>query len=136
MVLGLNTPLAAAFVSLALATPAAAHHSFAMYDREKTVEVVGTVKAFQWSNPHALLWVVGGVGNETPQLWSIELPTSPGPLARMGWTKRSLNPGDRVVVDINPLRDGQRGGALKKVLLSATGQVLTTTPASATASTR
>jgi hypothetical protein len=43
----------------------------------------------------------------------------------LGWTKRSLKPGDRVAIQINPLRDGRHGGSLKVVTLLATGQVLT-----------
>ncbi len=129
MTSGLLAPLAAAFFTgLAVASPAEAHHSFAMYDRDKVVELVGVVKTFQWSNPHALLWIEGGVAGQPPELWPLELPTSPGPLTRMGWSKRSLSPGDKVVIDINPLRDGRHGGALKKVTLTATGQVLNTSP--------
>jgi hypothetical protein len=116
--------------------PAQAHHSFAMYDSTKLVTVTGTVKEFQWTNPHAILWVYaepdkGGQG----ELWSFELSTSPGPLSRLGWTKHSLKPGDKVAVDMNPLRDNQHGGSLKKATLLLTGQVLTTTaPLAQTAS--
>jgi len=73
-----------------------------------------------------VLLVVDGAVSEADGLWSLELPTSPGNLTRMNWTKRSLKPGDRVSIDINPLRDGRHGGSLKKVTLLATGQVLTT----------
>lgn len=100
-----------------------AHHSFAMYDSAKLVSVVGTVKEFQWTNPHALLWIDAQIDGAS-ELWTIELPTSPGNLARMGWSKRSLKPGDGVVVEINPLRDGKHGGSFKKVTIQATGQVL------------
>ena len=58
------------------------------------------------------------------EVWTIELPTSPGNLARMSWTKRSLKPGDHVIVELNPLRDGQHGGSFKKVTLVDTGVVL------------
>jgi hypothetical protein len=104
---------------------AQAHHSFAMYDNTKLVQIRGVVKEFQWTNPHALLWI-----NQDPEdgaaavLWTMELPTSPGNLARMGWSKHSLKPGDKVLVDINPLRDGKHGGSFKKVTLPD-GKVLT-----------
>ncbi len=106
--------------------PAAhAHHSFAMYDPAVTIRLDGTVKEFQWTNPHALLWVIGTAKpGEEPTLWTIELPTSPGNLSRMGWTKHSLAPGDRVVVELNPLRDGQHGGSFRKMTMVQTGQVL------------
>jgi len=111
--------------ALGSAPPAAAHHSFAMYDPSKLVTLTGTVQDFEWTNPHSIvLLVVDGAANASDSLWSLELPTSPGNLTRMNWTKRSLKPGDRVVIDINPLRDGRHGGSLKKVTLLATGQVL------------
>jgi hypothetical protein len=104
--------------------PAFAHHSFAVYDRTKTLTLKGTIKAFQWTNPHVIIWIVvqpedGGV----PQEWSIET-TSPGVLTRSGWTRHSLNPGDRVSVEFSPLRDGSHGGGLNSVTLLATGQKL------------
>jgi hypothetical protein len=111
----------------ATAGAADAHHSFAMYDATKLVTITGTVKEFQWTNPHAILWVyVDPEKTGKTELWSFELSTSPGPLSRLGWTKHSLGPGDKVAVEINPLRDGQHGGSLKKATLVATGQVLTT----------
>ncbi|MEY4511473.1 MAG: hypothetical protein RLZZ450_3595 [Pseudomonadota bacterium] len=58
------------------------------------------------------------------EVWTIELPTSPGNLARMSWNKRSLKPGDHVIVELNPLRDGQHGGSFKKATLVDTGVVL------------
>lgn len=59
---------------------------------------------------------------EQPVLWSIEL-TSPGNLTRIGWTRKSFNSGDRVELEINPLRDGNNGGTFKKGTVLATGQV-------------
>lgn len=113
-----------------LATPnlAQAHHSFAMYDQTKIVTLSGTVKDFQWSNPHALVWLLVPASAGDPVLWSIELPTGPGNLTRMGWSKHSLNPGDKVAIDINPLRDGRNGGSLKKVQLVENGKVLIVGP--------
>ena len=110
-----------------LATPSQAHHSFAMYDQSKVVTLNGVVKDFQWTNPHSVIFVItGGLGGKPEDLWSVELSTSPGNLSRMGWSKHSLKPGDKVAIDINPLRDGRHGGSLKKATLLATGEVLTT----------
>jgi hypothetical protein len=122
---------AACVALIAAPTLAWAHHSFAMYDPEKVVTITGTVKEFQWTNPHSVIWVVTGGGAKPTDLWSVELSTSPGNLTRMGWSKHSINPGDRVAVDLNPLRDGRHGGSLKKATLLNTGQVLTTTPPAA-----
>jgi hypothetical protein len=116
--------IAAVAVGIAAVLPAAAHHSFATYDRTKTVTIKGTVKTFQWTNPHCVLWVViQPAGGGDPQQWTIET-TSPGVLTRSGWTRHSLNPGDRVSVEFNPLRDGSHGGGLNSVTLLDTGQTL------------
>ena len=116
--------VAATGALLLAATPALAHHSFAMFDQTKLLAFKGVVKDFQWTNPHAVVWVVGApTAGAAPDVWTIEL-TSPGNLTRMGWTRKSLKVGDRVEVQIHPLRDGQHGGSLSKVTISDTGQVL------------
>jgi Family of unknown function (DUF6152) len=102
-----------------------AHHSFAMFDFTNTVTIKGTVKEFRWTNPHVVLLVEAPPKEgEATTSWSIEL-TSPGNLTRIGWSRHSFNPGDRIELDFNPLRDGRHGGAFKKATLVATGQVLT-----------
>ncbi len=113
-----------AALGLAAAGPAAAHHSFAMFDSNKVITIEGAVKTFEWSNPHAEVVVMGGPAGTAPKLWSLEL-TSPSNLLRMGWSKRALKPGDRVTVELNPLRSGEAGGALRKATL-ADGQVFST----------
>jgi len=122
---GLKIAALGLMLSASVAAPALAHHSFAMFDQTRIVAFKGTIKDFQWTNPHVVVWVVAepkpGV---QPDTWTIEL-TSPGNLTRMGWNRKALKPGDRVAVEINPLRDGQHGGSLKKVTLVDTGQVLT-----------
>jgi hypothetical protein len=113
-----------------LGAPAAvyAHHSFAMYDQTRIVTLNGTVKDFQWTNPHSVIWVLVPAAAGRADLWTVELGTSPGNLTRMGWTKHSISPGDKVAVDINPLRDGRLGGSLKKVVLADSGKILTVGP--------
>ena len=106
------------------ASPSAAHHSFAMYEPTKTLTFKGTVKTFQWTNPHVVIWILvqpedGGAAQE----WSIET-TSPGVLTRGGWTRQSIKAGDRVSVTFSPLRDGSHGGGLNSVTLLDTGQKL------------
>ncbi|MDB4974203.1 MAG: hypothetical protein JWN48_2544 [Myxococcaceae bacterium] len=102
---------------------AEAHHSFSMYDSTQLLKLEGTVKEFQWTNPHVMMWLTK-TSDPVGEVWTIELPTSPGNLARMNWSKRSLKPGDHVVVELNPLRDGQYGGSFKKATLVDTGVVL------------
>lgn len=106
--------------------PALAHHSFAMFDFSKTVTITGTVKEFQWTNPHVILWVnAEGAAGESPAVWSLEL-TSPGNLTRGGWDRKALSAGDKVSVDLNPLRNGNHGGALVKVTNETTGKTFST----------
>jgi hypothetical protein len=109
---------------LAGAVPALAHHSFAMFDFSNTVAFNGTVKEFRWTNPHVILLVAEAPkAGAAEQVWSMEL-TSPGNLTRLGWSRRSFKPGDRIALEFNPLRDGKHGGAFKKATLLDTGQVL------------
>ena len=110
---------------LADALPAVAHHSFAMFDFSNTVKTQATVKEFRWTNPHVILTVVTPPKpGEAEELWSLEL-TSPGNLTRLGWSRKSFTPGDRMDLEFNPLRDGRHGGAFKQATILATGQVLT-----------
>ena len=107
----------AAIATLAVyAIPAAAHHSFAMFDASKTVTLEGSVKEFQWTNPHA--WIMLNVANQQGQAeqWAIEL-NGPSGLARDGWKPKTLTPGMSVAVTIHPLRDGSNGGQFLTVKL-------------------
>lgn len=107
---------------LSLATTAAAHHSFAMFDRNQTATISGTVKEFELINPHGWLRVMVPDATGAQNEWSLELG-GPGQLKRVGWTPDIVHPGDRVVVQLHPLRDGSYGGQLISVTLP-NGQVL------------
>ena len=105
---------AVAAVSLAGA-PAFAHHSFAMFDNQKNTTLEGTVKEFQWTNPHSWIQLMvkdPATGKDVE--WSIE-GGSPNGLSRGGWKRTSLKPGDKAVVVIHPLKDGTNGGSLVTV---------------------
>ncbi len=97
-----------------IAAPAGAwaHHSFAMFDQSKQVSVAGTVRDFQWTNPHAFIEVEDASG----KLWGIEL-NSPNNLVRQGWKRTILKAGDKISVTLNPLRDGRPGGLFNAVTL-------------------
>ena len=97
-----------------IAAPAGAwaHHSFAMFDQSKQVSVAGTVRDFQWTNPHAFIEVEDAQG----KLWGIEL-NSPNNLVRQGWKRTILKAGDKISVTLNPLRDGRPGGLFNAVTL-------------------
>lgn len=107
------------------ACPVSAHHATSMFAHDKVVTINGVVKEVHWANPHVGIYVYGTVSGEAPALWVIEM-TSPGNLVRAGgWTRNSVKPGDKVTIDMAPLRDGKKGGALKKVTLVDSGRFLT-----------
>lgn len=125
MISSKTVSLAALLCILVASLPAAAHHSFAMFDFSSTVKSQVTVKEFRWTNPHVILLVAAPPkAGEAEELWSMEL-TSPGNLTRLGWSRKSFTPGDRIDLEFNPLRDGKHGGAFKQATILATGQVLT-----------
>ena len=103
------------FAKLALAAaalaplPAIAHHSYAMFDMQKTVELQATVVRFKWQNPHAFI-EADATSRSGTERWSIEM-TSPNNPAQEGWKRTSLKPGDRVTIFVHPLRSGARGGS-------------------------
>ena len=104
---------AAAFATAVVAVPAVAHHSFAMFDTTKEVELKNaTVKDWQWTSPHTWLYVTTPDGKK----WSIE-GGNPGLMRRQGFTKGSMTPGMKITVYIAPLRSGQAGGAVNAVVL-------------------
>jgi hypothetical protein len=92
------------------APPALAHHSFAMFDSRSEVTLTGTVREFQWTNPHSWLQLQIERGGATVE-YSIELG-SPNSMSRRGWRRTTFKPGDRVTAVVNPMRDGSPGGSL------------------------
>lgn len=108
---------------LAASTPLLAHHSFAMFDQTRTVNLRGVVKEYRWVNPHVSLFVEVSDGPAKHGVWAVEL-TSPGNLTRLGWSRKSLVPGEKVEIEVNPLRDGGLGGGFRKATILATGEVL------------
>jgi hypothetical protein len=102
-------------ISALLALPVAAHHSGAMFDDKKTVTLTGTVKAFQWTNPHCWIQVLVP-SKDGPVEWSVEMG-APFEIYRTGLRPTSLKAGDKITVIINPIRNGSHGG----LYVSATG---------------
>ena len=104
---------AVAAVALAAGT-AQAHHSFAMFDLQKEVRVSGTVKQFQWTNPHAYIQLVAKNDAGQDVEWSMEMG-APMYLYARGWRPRTLRAGMRINVTLNPLRNGRPGGVVRDV---------------------
>ena len=90
-----------------------AHHSFAMFDtgNGKAVTLSGTVTLFEWTNPHAYIEIDVPQTGGTVKHWTIELG-SPSILQQSGWTFKSLKAGDKITVNLSPLRNGDPGGLL------------------------
>jgi len=118
-VVGIVSALGSVVVGIHMA---AAHHATTMFDHSKTLTINGVVTEVRWVNPHVSLWVRGTIKDgEEPAVWALE-STSPGNLVRRGWTRATLKPGDKVVVEMSPLRESdKKGGAVKKVTVVDTG---------------
>jgi hypothetical protein len=95
---------------LAIAAPALAHHSANMFDPSKQVVLDATVKEFQWSNPHIWIQVMVPNAKGVEEEWSIE-GGSPNLVGRQGWKRNSFKPGEKVIITIRPLRNGDPGGS-------------------------
>ena len=84
------------------------HHSAAMFDNAKVIEISGAIKEFQWTNPH--VWIQVNVQSSSgTQEWSIE-GGGPNSLSRQGWRPTTFKPGETVTFRINPMRDGTHAG--------------------------
>ena len=118
--------LGAGALVLASASGALAHHSGAMFDAAKEVTLQGTVKEFQYTNPHS--WLVVNVPDASGKVteWSFEAE-GPSTLLRAGIKKSSLQPGEKVTVKGHPLKDGRPGAGLVNVT-KADGSVLSPRP--------
>jgi hypothetical protein len=110
----------------AYAALATAHHSGAAFNRSEVRTIEGEVVEWRWSNPHSWLRItVAGEGGAAVE-WNFEA-TSSALLARQGWRRTSFEPGERVSVHYNPLRDDGVGGNLVGVT-QADGTVLGRAP--------
>ena len=119
------TALLLAPLAMTASAPASAHHSYSMFDMQRTVLLQATVTQFRWQNPHAFIRVTVPAGGQNEE-WSIEM-TSPNNLVQEGWTRTSLRQGDRVQLWVHPLRSGARGGSYVGVR-KADGTTLGTVP--------
>jgi hypothetical protein len=108
--------LAASFGGLAvlcLATSAYAHHSHAMFDSDNVQTVTGTVVAVRFQNPHVYIQLRDasyGEGKPTMPVYNLEM-SAVGHMESMGITTTTFQVGQKVVLDVQPLRSGAPGGA-------------------------
>lgn len=118
-------PLVLAICALCVSVPAFAHHGTGAYDTTRQVTIKGTISEFDFVNPHVLVYMTvrDDKGNVTK--WSGEL-TSPNHLARAGWTRETLKPGDTATIEGYPAKSGAPVIWIQKVY-SSTGEQIKTT---------
>jgi hypothetical protein len=106
-------------------TTVSAHHSFAAFTMTTEKTISGTVKQVDWTNPHTWVWVNVTDSQGKVDTFGFE-GMSPNYLARRGWSKSTLKPGDKITVTFRPMRDGSNGGMFMNAKLP-TGEVLSMT---------
>ena len=106
------------FAVAAFTIPAHAHHSFAMFDHEKTITISGTLKEFEYTNPHCWLHVAvaDAITGRTVD-WAFEMG-SVGQVAAQGWKADTVKAGDPITIEAHPMKDGSRGGQYMSAKLS------------------
>jgi len=104
--------------ALSLSTTAVAHHSFAAeFDAQKPVTLKGTVVKWEMINPHGWITIdVAGPDGKTTA-WMVET-SNPNGLMRLGWTKRSLKPGDQIAVEAFQAKDGSNTANASRITLA------------------
>jgi hypothetical protein len=102
---------------LAVSATAAAHHSPVMFDSEKILKLQGTVRQFQWHNPHCYVQLAVSDAKGRLIEWSLEMG-APMYLYNKGWRPSSLKVGDQVSVVVAPLRSGKPGGLLVEAVMA------------------
>ena len=108
--LGVISLLAVGFLAVSL--PLFAHHGNAAYDIDKTVTVKGTVTAYIWANPHVFLKVDAKDDSGNTAHWVIEAQNAVNQ-ATAGWSEATFKPGDQVVIDVTPAKNGRPIGKFK-----------------------
>jgi hypothetical protein len=116
-------PVTAVLLLLSFAGATYAHHGFvSWFDMTRSTTVKGTVTSFDWTNPHAYIYF--DVKDEKGAIvkWSAELGAL-AMLARAGWKRDTLKPGDEITAIGNPAKDGKPIMHLDKIVF-ANGQEL------------
>jgi hypothetical protein len=107
--------LLAALMALSFAETSSAHHSAAMFDDQHRVKLSGTVRKFQWTNPHCYVQLVVKNDKGKEEEWSLEM-AGPMYLYNLGFRPSTLKSGDKLSVTIAPLRNGSTGGLLVEAI--------------------
>ena len=114
----------AAALTVGSVTTSHAHHSFsAEYDRDKPIELTGTVTKLEWTNPHARIYIDVKDADGKVQNWDFELGP-PNGLMRQGWNRNSLREGHVVTIKGFLSKDQERVANARSVSLPDGRQVL------------
>jgi len=112
-----RTALWSIALAILMVAPAFAHHSFAVYDHNRTLTLRGTVTRFQWTNPHGFIEMDVPQSDGSMKHYSVEL-TSINMMQRVGWRSNMIKPGDKVQVVVAPLLSGEPVGLGLEVVLA------------------
>ena len=110
----------------AVTDAANAHHSPVMFDQTQRLTLTGTVREFQWTNPHSYIQLIVKNAAGQDEEWNVEM-AAPTYLYNLGWRPGTLKAGDAVILTIAPLRKGGNGGLLLQAT-TADGKPIGRTP--------
>jgi len=107
--------LVLAVAAVVAAVQVGAHHGGAAFDQSQTRTFTGTVTELQFANPHVLVFFDARTSEGAVEQWSGWL-TAPTKLARAGWTKKTLVPGDRIEITGTPHKGGSHILQIRKLV--------------------
>ena len=109
--------VALAGLAVSIAAPALAHHSFAMFDREKSVTLTGVVKEFEWTNPHVWIHMMVPDSAGKPVEWSFEMQAVAAAMTG-GWRANTVKPGDQITLVGHRVKGGANYINFSKIIFA------------------
>jgi Family of unknown function (DUF6152) len=109
-------PMRVIVITLLFASTAFSHHGASAYDRTNRITLKATVTEFKWTNPHIYILFDAADQNGNTDHWSCE-SINPGMLSKQGWSRRTLNAGDKVIIIGFPAKSGSKVMLLEKLIL-------------------